>query len=480
MISFSDAKSQGANDKQIELKHNQFVDLVSTYLSRGYLESLYGSSSLDLESGELSINSILDGQNITIRLNVEEGLAFYQEDVYRGGLAIVNDELSLVTDVLKSPDINGAFIKFDTYEYSGGISSRINFYVNDLITPSDTPLEMMRIYGGYIESGGTGNILDTGINSAATATDDTVNFKIQSAAGTAVSELLLSSSTTNSFLTLQLLWDYLNGSHMALYRTNFRAGDVDYEWLIADATGLTTNGNTVWHAGNDGTGSGLDADKLDGNEATAFYPVIAHYHSTEDPNTTEESHLLTQHANCPTTAFYYILTFFYSTKTGNRAQLAIKYNASNAVYVRYYSTSTWSTWTKLVNADGDTLSGDMTLSDGVDLILGSTTGTKIGTSATQKLGFFGATPIVQGTAFTQTYSTYSHTHAAMTAAALTNNTLETPTHTLARQGSTYSQVTINQAISSLCDAIEEVRADQLNTAKCLNALIDDLQALGLV
>jgi hypothetical protein len=31
------------------------------------------------------------------------------------------------------------------------------------------------------------------------------------------------------------------------------------------------NGNTVWHAGNDGTGSGLDADLLDGNHASAFY-----------------------------------------------------------------------------------------------------------------------------------------------------------------------------------------------------------------
>lgn len=31
-----------------------------------------------------------------------------------------------------------------------------------------------------------------------------------------------------------------------------------------DATTVTKNGNTVWHAGNDGTGSGLDADLVDG------------------------------------------------------------------------------------------------------------------------------------------------------------------------------------------------------------------------
>ena len=37
----------------------------------------------------------------------------------------------------------------------------------------------------------------------------------------------------------------------------------------ADAL-VTSNGNTMWHAGNDGSGSGLDADTLDGNQASAF------------------------------------------------------------------------------------------------------------------------------------------------------------------------------------------------------------------
>lgn len=38
---------------------------------------------------------------------------------------------------------------------------------------------------------------------------------------------------------------------------------------------------------------------------------------------------------------------------------------------------------------------DSTLADGSDIAVGSTTGTKIGTAATQKLGFFGATPVVR-------------------------------------------------------------------------------------
>ena len=36
-----------------------------------------------------------------------------------------------------------------------------------------------------------------------------------------------------------------------------------------------------------------------------------------------------------------------------------------------------------------------TMDDGANVVLGSTTGTKVGTVSTQKLGFLGATPIVR-------------------------------------------------------------------------------------
>lgn len=45
-----------------------------------------------------------------------------------------------------------------------------------------------------------------------------------------------------------------------------------------------------------------------------------------------------------------------------------------------------------------TFSGTITLADAVDIAVGTTTGTKIGTATTQKLGFFNKTPVVQPTA----------------------------------------------------------------------------------
>jgi hypothetical protein len=53
------------------------------------------------------------------------------------------------------------------------------------------------------------------------------------------------------------------------------------------------------------------------------------------------------------------------------------------------------------NNRDDTIAGVWTrtanevFSDAVNIVLGTTTGTKIGTGATQKLGFWGVTPVVQ-------------------------------------------------------------------------------------
>ena len=46
-------------------------------------------------------------------------------------------------------------------------------------------------------------------------------------------------------------------------------------------TGITWDGNQVWHAGNDGAGSGLDADTLDGQQASAF-ASSSHTHVATD------------------------------------------------------------------------------------------------------------------------------------------------------------------------------------------------------
>ena len=49
----------------------------------------------------------------------------------------------------------------------------------------------------------------------------------------------------------------------------------------------------------------------------------------------------------------------------------------------------------VIRYDGAAWSSAVTLADGDDIAVGSTTGTQLATAATQKLGLFGTTPVVQ-------------------------------------------------------------------------------------
>jgi len=53
-------------------------------------------------------------------------------------------------------------------------------------------------------------------------------------------------------------------------------------------SGVTINGSTAWHAGNDGSGSGLDADLLDGQQGS-YYAIKDHFRHTGHGNYTSGS-----------------------------------------------------------------------------------------------------------------------------------------------------------------------------------------------
>ena len=58
-------------------------------------------------------------------------------------------------------------------------------------------------------------------------------------------------------------------------------------------------------------------------------------------------------------------------------------------------------------AFGNLTADDVTVRDGKNIVLDTTTGTKIGTSASQKLGFFNATPVVQPAAISNSSTSTS-------------------------------------------------------------------------
>lgn len=85
-----------------------------------------------------------------------------------------------------------------------------------------------------------------------------------------------------------------------------------------------------------------------------------------------------------------------------------------------------------------------TLADAANVAVGTTTGTKIATAASQKLGFYGATPVVQPSGSAQ--------------AALTDSTTGTAGTTLANVGTSFSQSTLNNNFASLANLVNAIRS----------------------
>lgn len=120
----------------------------------------------------------------------------------------------------------------------------------------------------------------------------------------------------------------------------------------------------------------------------------------------------------------------------------------------------------------------ITMTAGANVVLNATTGTKIGTATTQKLGFYNATAIVQPSAYTQTYSTANKTVAAPTATTLTvADGAGTNDGTI---GAITADASVIAAVQELAAAVNALIADDLDNRQTVTALIDDLQALGLV
>lgn len=139
-----------------------------------------------------------------------------------------------------------------------------------------------------------------------------------------------------------------------------------------------------------------------------------------------------------------------------------------------------------------TMNGDVTMANAKNIVLNATTGTKIGTATTQKLGFYNATPIVQPSAYTQTYSTADKTHAAQTATGIAANvpaaapaggtgTAAGGWDTAANRNSAITTINGLRTWALEMDGdYEALLVDVTDLKQLVNALIDDLQALGLV
>ena len=63
---------------------------------------------------------------------------------------------------------------------------------------------------------------------------------------------------------------YIGGAASSNFTNNGGASNIDVNFVGLNVNGLKKDGHTVWHAGNDGVGSGLDADLLDGYSGGSY------------------------------------------------------------------------------------------------------------------------------------------------------------------------------------------------------------------
>lgn len=92
-------------------------------------------------------------------------------------------------------------------------------------------------------------------------------------------------------------------------------------------------------------GAQAKADAAETNAKSYAMNMLA-IGSSADPNTTQDSYILTNHVNSPSDGVYWhILTFFYTSKTGNRAQIAVTYNgAKPRLMIRHIYGAAWTAW----------------------------------------------------------------------------------------------------------------------------------------
>lgn len=183
-------------------------------------------------------------------------------------------------------------------------------------------------------------------------------------------------------------------------------GNTDMKW----------NNNTVWHAGNDGSGSGLDADKLDNYNETAFPRLVGTKSGTWNWNDLTragyykiQSGTITNH---PSGVYQFGMAEVITTENhadGENRELQIYYPHSQtnniAIWLRMHNSFTqgngWGNWVGVPNVNGNIASSTKSdyptgfSSRSTSSTWGNTTGTHItgwGTSTGGAIAFMNDNP----------------------------------------------------------------------------------------
>ena len=162
------------------------------------------------------------------------------------------------------------------------------------------------------------------------------------------------SGTTQQYLIISAGTDtYINGDNVYIRAGNNSTSNQ----LKVTTSGTTIGGNTVWHAGNDGASSGLDADLLDGQQSTAYFRDIGSISiTTSNPFADSHSETKVAENGMRTLSYTGASAFMYTFNNGGSAsviQLGAHYNGSDYYLRTRTDSSNWQTWKKIWHNGND-------------------------------------------------------------------------------------------------------------------------------
>ena len=232
MARFNAAVMDDAADAKFQNRYNYLLDL----LDMGYI-----------------VEKRINGVPIKIETSPAVGLAFYQGGgptgwVYRGGLELINSNLFLTANAIKGVELADRYMLWEDPPSTVG-DPFLQLYDNDV-----------RV--GYL------NFSDLSVSLASIPTgasnDSYISISADQYTANAedyVSLALYGNKQANNYAKISVYSDVLSGGG-------------DYAQYTFSPTGLIAKLNgtdrTVWHSGNDGSGSGLDADMVDGYHASSI------------------------------------------------------------------------------------------------------------------------------------------------------------------------------------------------------------------